>query len=141
MEEATGITLQNKRKNGLCVVRFCRNSAHHGSRYCCKHRRQRQKETNPVGYYFDVLRQNAKRRGIPFLLTKKEFALFCSQTGYIQLKGRHRYCASIDRIDAAKGYVAGNLQLLTVSVNASKGVRERCTRNATGWRPAEVEAF
>jgi hypothetical protein len=126
MNESAGLQFDLKRKNGMCVVKFCRDKALSRKgrkkpyRYCAKHRRQHDKERDPVGYHFDVLRQNAKRRKVAFKLTKKQFALFCAETDYLRLKGRYKDSLTIDRIDPLRGYEAGNIQVLKNGENVRK---------------------
>lgn len=147
MNECTGKVRTLKQKKGTCIVRFCAKHAlarrdRTGKRYkyCAKHRRQRQKETDPIGYFFDALRQNARRRKVGFHLSKKEFAVFCAETDYIRLKGRYKNDMTIDREIPALGYRYGNLQLLTRSKNSSKGNQERAAPGE--WQPVEtIEAF
>lgn len=78
------------------------------------------RENNPEQYAYMTLRDNAKRRGIPFTISFAYFKRFCRKTKYIQRKGIWKYSYSIDRIKNHRGYVPGNLQLLTVSENSSK---------------------
>ena len=71
-------------------------------------------------YAFNNTRFNAKRRGHEFTLTFEQFKEFCIDTSYIELKGRYKNNMSIDRKEADKGYIYGNLQILTVSDNVKK---------------------
>ena len=67
-----------------------------------------------------MLRSNAHRRGKDFTITKEDFKEFCEETNYLELKGRTKNSASIDRIDPSKGYIKGNLQVLTLGQNSAK---------------------
>jgi hypothetical protein len=140
MRNTTGHTYNRKRAALTCVVHCCTNPAYWKARspYCPKHRRQRQKETDPIGYHLDILRQNAKRRGITCTISKRAFALFCSETNYLKLKGRFKDNASIDRIEPELGYAAGNLQVLTVGDNTRKKYTDL---KAAAWKPVVGEGF
>ena len=110
---------QKKRRN-VCVVSHCGKSTAKGYVICFKHKREKQKLENPSRYWFDVLRQNARRRQKEFSLTIEEFRKFCAETNYLELKGRSAGMYTIDRKDNKKGYEYGNLQILTVSQNSRK---------------------
>lgn len=120
MLECTGNLLAHKRALGLCSAKHCRknNSPNHYLCYGC--RRKKQKETNPLRYWFDVLRSNANRRKIFFGLTLEEFAEFCEETNYLIFKGRNAGNYTIDRIRDELGYMKGNLQVLTRGANTRK---------------------
>jgi hypothetical protein len=93
-------------------------------RFCGKHRHRFTKHNNIVAYTFNALKSNAKRRGKEFTLTRTQFKKFCLKTDYIKLKGRRPNSASIDRIDSSKGYSLDNIQILSLSINSSKGNRD-----------------
>jgi len=109
-----------KKAKGLCRVSSCSNKSYKHRTLCCKHVRQQTKENNPIGYWFDVLRQNAKRRRIPFTLTQEHFRKFCAETKYLELKGRGSGKASIDRQKTHLGYADGNIQILEFATNSRK---------------------
>ena len=103
-----------------CNAHRCTNEKAKKDRFCSKHRKRYTKEIDPEAYHFEILRSNAKRRKKEFGLTLEEFRKFCSETNYMQLKGRSKNSASIDRKDQNRGYFYDNLQILTVSENSSK---------------------
>ena len=111
-----------RKKAGKCVVAFCTNSSGNKGkfRFCYKHFRENQKYENPLRYWFDVLRQNARYRKKEFNLTIDEFRIFCEKTDYLQLKGRGGGNITIDRKDNRKGYSFDNIQVLTLSQNSRK---------------------
>jgi hypothetical protein len=106
-----------------CNTKFCRNAAAHHRKFCntCVSKKKRAK--NPVRYAYDVLKMNAKRRGKHFGITFKEFQKFARRSDYLAGKGRRKESYTIDRIDNSKGYVIGNLQILTLSQNSKKANR------------------
>jgi len=71
------------------------------------------------------IRDRAKERGIPFRLPLAVFLEEAAAVGYDTRKGRRPENLHLDRIDARRGYMVGNLQFLTASENCSKGARER----------------
>lgn len=80
-------------------------------------------------------KSDAKKRGIEFSISYEYFVQFCYKTDYIQNKGSTKDCFTVDRIKNELGYVEGNLQCLTRSENAKKGVKKLVydweTRTAT----------
>lgn len=111
--------IENKKPH-VCSAYRCGNPRAPKKRFCHKHHARFQKETNPAGYFYSLLKQNAKHRGKEFRLTLDEFKQFCSETNYLELKGKTAKSASIDRIDHTKGYEIGNIQLLTLRENSAK---------------------
>lgn len=112
--------IPTKKIKGLCTAYRCKNKHTKKDRFCAKHRHRYNKKKHPVKYAYQSLKGNARRRGKPFELTLKEFRQFCTQTDYINKKGRLAGAASIDRIDPRKGYSSDNIQILSLSENAKK---------------------
>lgn len=107
--------------DNLCVVIQCKNSSGKGNRFCFKHKREWQKINNPLRYWFDVLRQNAKRRAKEFTLTIEEFKEFCEREKYLEYKGRaNAGNYTIDRRNDKLGYTKDNIFVLTLSQNSRK---------------------
>ena len=116
--------IEHKKKKGLCVAIRCTRQASKKDVFCHRCRKRYQKENNPVVYTFNMLKNNAKRRGKAFDLTIEQFREFCEETNYIALKGRHKKAATIDRIDHTKGYSIDNIQILSLQENGKKGQQE-----------------
>lgn len=93
-------------------------------RFCPRHRHRYDKANRPIYYTYQILRNNAKKRGKEFSITLDEFREFCIETGYMQLKGRMATSATIDRIDPTKGYEKGNIRILSNEANGRKGATE-----------------
>lgn len=119
------VIIDKKKDKGLCVAYRCTRKHSTRDRFCHKHRKRFQKDNNPLVYCYGYLKQNAKRRGKAFSLTIEEFKQFCNETGYLELKGKLRKSASIDRIDHTKGYSLDNIQVLSLSDNGKKGNEEK----------------
>jgi hypothetical protein len=103
-----------------CNTPGCINEARSGRRFChaCRTRKYRQK--NPLKYWYDTLKMNAKRRRKVFTLTLEEFECFCRRTGYNELKGQTADSLTVDRIRDNEGYSADNIQAITLSENVKK---------------------
>lgn len=116
--------VENKHPRLCCAYR-CPNRRGSRDRFCSKHRHRYNKIMRPVAYAYHNLKANARRRGKHFDLSMEDFREFCKQTGYIDLKGKVKSAASIDRIDASKGYTIDNIQVLTLEENGRKGAKEK----------------
>lgn len=86
-------------------------------------------------------RYRAKCRGIIFDISYEDYRDFCIENQIEGKTGRTKECLSIDRIDPSKGYIKGNLQVLTVSENSMKSNKhplEWVNRNCPDWlKPRE----
>jgi hypothetical protein len=116
------VVKENKQPN-ICKAYRCKCEKGIKKRFCDKHHARFQKEVNLAGYTYNLLKQNAKRRNKTFGLTLGQFKKFCEATGYLEMKGKKASSASIDCIDPSKGYVEGNIRVLSLSQNSSKGNR------------------
>jgi hypothetical protein len=120
MRVLIGSTAAKKHRSGICIAAFC-NKRSQGRMLCSTCRSTKQRQQNPLKYYYSTLRFNAKRRNKSFSLTLEEFKAFCDKTNYLKFKkGRNADSITIDRIVASKGYEAGNIQVLTNSANVRK---------------------
>lgn len=102
-----------------CETEYCKKAAKKGY-FCYSCEKRKYADKNPVKYAYQVLRNNAKRRGHRFTITLQDFIRFCVKTKILIGRGRYKDCYSIDRIDESKGYEPGNLQMMTVSANRLK---------------------
>jgi len=103
----------------MCQSRYCSRPSK--GKYCHRCQHERKKKSNPYRYWLGVLRRNARRRGHLFTLTLDYWVKWCDETGYLALKGRFKNNCSVDRIIPDLGYADGNIQMLTVGDNSSKG--------------------
>jgi len=104
----------------LCSTPRCSNNRAPSRKICHKHKARREKERNLVGYTFDRLKQNAKRRGKVFTIDLAYFKILCARTGYLDTKGRRAYDMSLDRIVENRGYEPGNLRVIKLCENVRK---------------------
>lgn len=77
---------------------------------------------HPQRYAYHIVKESARKRGIDFSLTFKQFKEFDRQTGYVESKSQSAECLSIDRIKSDKGYEVGNIRAITWIENC----RRRC---------------
>ena len=110
-----------------CETKFCRGlvTPSGKSPKCAKCRSRAFKAAHPLKYAFNKLRSRAAERGHEFLLSYSQFADFAVQSGWDAGRGKEAHSLSIDRIDETRGYVADNLQVLTLSENTAKANRRR----------------
>jgi hypothetical protein len=103
-----------------CSTPGCTNENRPGRKICTACKTRKHRAQHPLKYWFDTLKQNAKRRGKPFTLTLTEFECFCQRTGYDKLKGKTATSLSVDRKNDNEGYHAWNIQAITLSDNSKK---------------------
>lgn len=106
----------------LCTAKHCRRPRRPGRPLCQHHHAAQWREGCPHAYHLARLRNNAKRRGIAFALTLEQYRT--AWAGHWpsgpKPKGLH-----LDRIDRAKGYEPGNVQVLPMPVHVLKTRMER----------------
>lgn len=80
---------------------------------------------NPGAYLRNVCKSRAKKLGLEFNLTPEDFVIpeFCPIFG-VRLerggKGYHENSPSVDRLDPNKGYVKGNISVISFRANRIK---------------------
>ena len=73
-----------------------------------------------MAHYLD-LKNRAGQRGHEFTITfEYYYQTVWLDSGYADKHGKTKECLSVDRADNSKGYIEGNLQVLTVSENSRK---------------------
>ena len=86
-------------------------------------------ETNPLSYMLSTARRRAQDKGIEFTIESKDFVVLpthCPVLGIELHYGRNRGgrqdgSASLDRTDSSKGYVPGNVVIMSWRANDLKG--------------------
>lgn len=128
-----------RNKAEKCATKWCRNRrAHKTTRHtkadgsvavyssylplCWKCKSRRLVEKHPVTYVLNMLRHSARKRGIPFTITKEQFTKFCQETGYLEMRGKKPDSLTIDRIDPNDGYHIHNIRVLPHAENSAQGV-------------------
>jgi hypothetical protein len=100
-------------------------------KHCWKCRSRLLKERHPHTYVLNQIRHSARKRKLPFTITLEQFRQFCTETRYLELKGKLPNSMTIDRIDWNDGYHIGNIRLLTHAENCAEGGDNR-TRGERG---------
>lgn len=83
------------------------------------------KNTDPQGWLLMLARRRAREKGLPFEISREDIIIpeRCPVLGVTlrQSTSSDRSCApSLDRIDSSKGYVPGNVQVISYRANAIK---------------------
>lgn len=85
------------------------------------------RDTNPKGYMLSRARSRAKVANVPFDLTTNDFDIpeYCPIFPNLKLefsygKERPDNCPSLDRIEPSKGYVKGNVAVISMRANRIK---------------------
>lgn len=112
---------------GMCVVHGCRNPhVPAKASLCHKHHQQRWRVKNRKGGVYACLRDRAKRRKIEFTISYDYFLGLTDATAFWDTHPEDRgEWLTLDRRDPTKGYVPGNLRVITHRENTVKGNRER----------------
>jgi hypothetical protein len=118
---------------GLCWVKGCRNMAKPDRCLCAKHQMQRWRSKDRVTADYCNLRDHAKARNIEFSITPDYWRGITDAFG-LYATGASGETLTVDRVDASRGYVVGNLRIVSLSVNAAKSNRER-------YLPEHVQAM
>ena len=106
---------------GLCWVKGCRNFSRDDRCMCHMHMQRRWRAKNEVQADYANLKSHAKSRGLDFDLSPDYWRGLTDAFNYY---GKRDETPTIDRIDPTKGYVEGNLRVISLSENAAKGIRE-----------------
>ena len=109
-------------KKGKCIDCNKNKAAKHRT-ICNTCKSRRYFANNMVVRIYHNLKNNAKRRNKFFDLSFDYFSGIVSESGYLHGRGRTPQSLSIDCIKNHLGYTKGNIQVVTLSYNASKGVK------------------
>ena len=87
-----------------------------------KERRKRWVDTDPQGYMFCMIRAHAKQRGQDFNLEKSDIVIpdVCPVFGTQFSRETRDSTPSIDRLDPTKGYIKGNIDVISFRANRLK---------------------
>lgn len=116
---------------GMCCVKGCRKKHIDRKRggtlfLCSKHYQHRWRQRSPKQSAYHTLKMHAKQRHLEFNLTYDYFCALLDVAGHLfPAPGDFKDKITIDRVEASKGYVMGNLTVKTHSANVAKGNRER----------------
>lgn len=112
---------------GLCMVKCCRKPhAPQKMGLCYQHYMARWRMRSPKRSAFATLRDHAKARGLEFSISFDYYTGLCDAHRYFDAaavpKGE---TLTIERMDITKGYVMGNLTVISHSENVIRGNRDR----------------
>ena len=81
----------------------------------------RYRAKDPIRHLLHSSKYNAKAKGLEWSLSRDDFIIpeVCPVFG-TPFEAGTKYALSIDRIDSSKGYVKGNIQLISILANAMK---------------------
>lgn len=88
--------------------------------FCNTCRSRAWRAANPMRHAWNNLKTHARERGKTCTISFEDFKAFALRVDYIDKKGIKKDGFHIDRINETKGYVKGNLQLLTNAENNAK---------------------
>lgn len=123
---------KSKAPKKKCAGKYCRRKVQ-GMTLCPRCRMRKLKEENPLEYCYRMQRSNAQRRkpahfpnGIPFTITREDYAALWEahpdkwreKKASVQSRSKKRRCRwEVDRIDPFRGYVPGNLRIVSKVMN------------------------
>lgn len=102
------------------IDQFAKNYNKYSSR--CKSCRKLYLENRKEASILHQLRSNAKKKGHEFNLTLEDIVIpeYCPILGVKLDSAIYRYSPSVDRIDSSKGYIKGNIQIISTKANNMK---------------------
>lgn len=90
-----------------------------------KNYRRNAKKYDPVAYMLREIRKNARERGLEYSLTRADISIpemcpvFGTKLAYVEGRRTHS-TPSLDRIDSSKGYIPGNVIVVSWRANDVK---------------------
>lgn len=107
-------------KQTKCKHIGCRKTPKKYRKECDMHLKREYKKRHPLKYFYNALKQNAKRRCKDFQLTFQQYKQLVTDTGYFDHPGRFADRLTFDRIRNEEGYTIDNIQIITLSENCRK---------------------
>lgn len=87
---------------------------------------------------FAVHKGDAKRRGIPFLLTYEQWCMVWMESGKFEQRGRHRGCYVMSRPGDKGAYELGNVVICVAAANTAERNRLNTNEGKKYPRMSEV---
>lgn len=115
---------KKKAGDGMCWVKGCRNQSRDDRSLCHKHEMRRWRSKHKCSAAYHSLKFHAKERRIEFTITADYFRGLTDAYCFFD-QGDSEEILTIDRVNPVKGYVCGNLRVVSLSVNVVKGNKER----------------
>lgn len=127
----THVFAQSAKRKGQCRVRHCKRPARVRVRSdrrfatelyptCITCACRLYRANNPAREAYRQIRDRAMRRGQTFALTFEQFCAIPRFDEYIACRGRGIDELHLDRVKVERGYVVGNLQVITTAENLRK---------------------
>lgn len=110
-------------KEGYCWVRGCSRASRNDRSLCHMHEMRRWRAKNARTADWCTLRDHARQRKIEFQITLDYWRGLTDAFGFYDASDDE--VLTVDRVDPTKGYVEGNLRVITLSLNSFKSNRER----------------
>lgn len=107
----------------MCWVKGCQRASRTDRSLCHKHEMRRWRAKNKKIADYCTLRDHASARGIEFKIGLDYWRGLVDAFCYYEPRADETL--SIDRVNPVRGYVEGNLRIVTVSLNSLKSNRER----------------
>lgn len=95
------------------------------------------RKNSPVRAAYNRQRAHAKERGIEFRISFEHWRAFALKSELIGNQGQTAESLTVDRRNNLKGYVVGNLQVMTRAANSAKLAKEDEIRMKKGFAWAE----
>lgn len=111
---------KRKQKRILCATATCTKKAAPSRTICEKCKCKNYRRKYPLRAIYRNLKNNAKRRHKEFTITYEEFERVAKAEELLRNRGRASQSLSFDRTDVTKGYVSGNVSLMTIGANSRK---------------------
>jgi hypothetical protein len=90
-----------------------------------RYQKREQAKNDPIGRMLMGASQRAKKRGLDFDITREDIVIpeKCPYLGILLYPGKkddYKNSPSLDRIDSSKGYIKGNIQVISSKANTMK---------------------
>ena len=108
---------------GMCWVKGCSRASRSDRCLCHMHEMRRWRAKNRRTADYCTLRDHSRARKIPFQITLDYWRGFTDAFGFYEVKEDE--VLTVDRVNQTKGYVEGNIRVVTISVNSYKSNKER----------------
>ncbi len=109
--------------SGVCWVRGCSRKSRDDRCLCHMHEMRRWRAKNGRTADWCTLRDHARGRKLEFSITLDYWRGVTDAFGFYVT--REDEVLTVDRVDPTKGYVEGNIRIVTISLNSFKSNRER----------------
>lgn len=122
-----------------CKKKYCSNKGiPKKGGLCHTHYQKKWRENNPFKYHYNVAKQNAKKRKIPWKLTFKQWKKIWIDSGHWEDKlaqaDNDFITWSLDRSDPNGCYEPGNVEVMELTKNVEKWIQDGRFNLEVSWR-------